>query len=385
MSLWRREPLSKYPTVADLSKRAKKRIPFFAWEYLDSGTGAERLVDANRQALDAVTLRPSFCHGDFEPSLETELFGHRFSVPFGMAPVGMSGLMWPGAERALAQAAKEHDLPYALSMVACETPETIGGIAKDKSWFQLYPTKDPEISRDLMDRAWAAGMRVLVVTIDVPVGSRRERQLRAGLTVPPRMTPLMLWRVVKRPEWALSTLFYGQPRFWTLERYFEGDAFKSAGDPVARIVGGRPSWTTIGNIRAHWQGTLVVKGIQDPGDADRAIDLGADGIVVSNHGGRQFDGGPPAINLLPPIRDSVGDRCKILFDSGIRRGLDIVRALASGADFCLLGRPFLYGVAALGHSGASHTYQILREDLRNNMIQLGVDSIDAVKAILPEI
>ncbi|MES0884931.1 alpha-hydroxy acid oxidase [Roseibium sp. SCP14] len=370
---------NRYPSVADLARKAKRRMPHFAWEYLDSGTGAERLVDENRSALDAIRFVPDFCKGAIEPVLETELFGKTYSAPFGIAPVGMSGLMWPGAELILARAARDRNIPYCLSTVACETPEEVAPLTGGNAWFQLYPPPDAQIRKDLVGRAWSAGITTLVVTIDVPIGSRRERQLRAGLTVPPRITPLTLWHVAKRPVWALATLVHGQPRFRTLTPYFDASEFKSAGTPVGRIVGGRPDWSMIEEIRSLWQGTLIVKGVMSRGDAERSVACGADGLVVSNHGGRQFDGGPSAISLVPGIREQVGDRCKILFDSGIRGGLDVVRALSMGADFCLLGRAFLYGVAALGARGAAHTYDVLREDLRNNMIQLGAGSIADLK------
>ena len=210
---------NSYPSIWHLAAKAKQRMPYFAWEYLDSGTGMERLVDRNRQALDAVRMVPRVLAGRFQPDISTRLFGRDYSAPFGIAPVGLSGLMWPGAELTLARAAEKNQIPYGLSMVANETPEDVAGQAPNMTWMQLYPPSQPEVEKDLLERSKQAGIETLIVTVDVPVGSRRERQLAAGLTVPPQMTPKTIWRVAKRPQWALSTLRYGQPRFKTLEPY----------------------------------------------------------------------------------------------------------------------------------------------------------------------
>lgn len=372
---------NNFPMVSDLAALARRKMPYFAWEYLDSGTGAETLMTKNRNALDAVSFVPNFCLGDFTPSLETELFGMTYDVPFGIAPIGLTGLMCPQGELMLARTARAKNLPYCLSTVACETPEDVAAEAGGNGWFQLYPPSDADTRNDLMNRAWVAGMKTLVVTIDVPVGSRRERHLRAGLTMPPRKTPLTLWRAASRPSWAIATLRYGEPSFKTLEPYFDPDEIGKTGNPAGKIVSGRADWDVIRDLRANWEGSLVIKGIMSPSDAQTAIDLGADGIVVSNHGGRQFDGGPASIDLLPPIKKVVGDQCKILFDSGLRGGLDIMRALSLGADFCLFGRAFIYGVSALGERGALHTVDILAEDLRNNMIQVGAKSVRDVQKL----
>ncbi|WP_421907547.1 alpha-hydroxy acid oxidase [Mameliella sp.] len=370
---------AKYPALSYLIPRARRRVPFFAWEYLASGTGAERLVGANRAALDRVLLPPKVAQGRYHPDTSTSLFGQHYSVPFGASPVGMSGLIWPGAELILARAARENGFPYTLSMVANETPEAVAKAAGENAWFQLYPLKEPEIEDDLMARAAAAGIRTLVVTLDVPVGSRRERQLAAGLTVPPKVTPQTLWRVAKRPVWALETLRHGQPRFRTLENYFPASAMADSAKMVGTIVDGRPDWNTVTRLRQQWQGNLVVKGLLNPQDAEKAIDCGADGVAVSNHGGRQFDAARASIDALPEVAEKVAGRVPVLFDSGALWGLDILRALSRGADFCLLGRGFLYAVAALGDKGGDHAHSVLKQDLENNMIQMGARTLGDVK------
>lgn len=370
---------NKYPSVWHLATQAKKRMPFFAWEYLDSGTGMEKLVDRNREALDKIHLTPRALLGRFTPDLRTSLFGQEFSVPFGAAPVGMSGLMWPGAELALARTAQAKSMPYGLSMVANEDPETVSAIAPDHTWMQIYCPKEPDVLGDLLARSKAAGIKTLIITVDVPVGSRRERQLAAGLTVPPKMNAQTLWRVAKRPKWALATLTYGQPRFKTLEPYFPQDQMREGAKLIGNIVDGRPDWAYFDKIREQWDGQLIVKGIMHPDDAETAIAHGSDAVWVSNHGGRQFDGSRAAIDALPAIAEVVAERVPVLFDSGIRGGLDILRALSLGADFCFLGRAFLYGVAAIGDAGADHVYDILRGDLENNMIQIGARNIQELR------
>ncbi len=371
---------NRYPSIPYLAEKARKRVPFFAWEYLASGTGTERLVPRNRAALDAVELVPRVLRGRFTPSLETEIFGRRYSVPFGTAPVGLSGLMWPGTERFIARAAAEKGFPYGLSTVANESPETIGPLCEGNGWFQLYTPVDPEIRADIMRRAHESGFGTLMITVDVPVGSRRERQLVAGVSVPPQFTPRSIWRAAIRPRWSLETLANGLPRFKTLETYFDGQTFAGAARFVGKVVDGRPDWDMLRQMRDAWPGHFVVKGVMHPEDAEMAVAAGADGIVVSNHGGRQFDAAPASIDVLPEVAKAVNGRLKIVFDSGIEGGLDIMRALSLGADFCMLGRAFLYGTAALGSRGGTHVYDILKADLEANMVQYGAADIAALKS-----
>jgi L-lactate dehydrogenase (cytochrome) len=363
--------MNRYPRIAELRQRARQRIPHFAWEYLDSGTGADQCMQRNEQALAAVTLEPQFMKGAFEPELATTLFDVRYSVPFGVSPVGLTALMWPHAERILARTAARHRLPFTLSTAATESPEVIGPLTEGMGWFQLYPPRDATIRRDLLLRARDTGFTTLLVTADVPVASRRERQIRAGVSVPPRITPIMLWRCLLRPAWSWATLRAGSPRFRGLEKYIDGNDMQDMLSFIGEGLGGTLDWEYLQAVRQEWDGPLVLKGVIDTAAAERAVSIGFDGIMVSNHGGRQFDGAPASITALPRIAAAVGKRTKILFDSGVRSGLDIARALALGADFVLLGRAFMYGVAALGRRGGDHVAQILQADLANNMTQLG--------------
>ena len=367
--------LNKYPAVSDLATKAKRRIPHVAWEYLDSGTGIEHLKNLNRTALNAVRMTPRFCRGKLTPNVETELFGNTFSAPFGMAPVGLTGLMWSQAEILLAQSAVRCNIPFSLSTVATETPERVGRHVGENGWFQLYPPKERHLRADLLRRAWESGFKVLLITADVPERSSRERSRRAGLQNPPKFTPGFVWQGLTHPAWSLATLRRGLPQLRTVTGYTEFKDAVNTDKFVRSKLGGNLSWEICEELRDTWPGAVVLKGILHPADAEKAAAIGLDGIVVSNHGGRQFDGGPAAIDALPDVVRTANGRLKILFDSGIRTGLDIMRALHLGADFVLAGRPFMYGVCALGKYGGDHVFQIFYDDLKNNMAQYGTESI----------
>ena len=372
--------LHQYPAVSDLARKAKQRIPDVAWEYLIAGTGEEQLLHRNRDALNAITIPPEFCQGDLSPDLSTTLFGQVYQAPFGIAPVGLTGLMWPQAELILAQAATKHSIPFSLSTVATETPEALAPHIGEMGWFQLYPPREQELRQSLMDRAWDAGFKVLLITADVPTPSRRERTKRAGLQMPPKMTPSFIWQGITHPTWTWYTLRRGLPKLRTVASYSQFQDMMSVGKFVRARLGGNLSWEICEEIKAYWPGPVVLKGVLHPADAERAIAIGMDGIVVSNHGGRQFDGAPAAIEALPRIAQVAKGKTALIMDSGIRTGLDILRALSLGADFTLLGRAFLFGVAALGAYGGEHVIEILRDDLKNNMIQLGVEELKNIPA-----
>lgn len=363
-----------FPALSDLRARAQKRIPKFVWEYLDSGTGVEATRRRNRTALDAIGMMPSVLHGEFEPDLSTALFGADMPLPFGIAPVGMSGLMWPDAERLLARAARDLGIPYTISTVATASPEDVADDLGAHGWFQMYPPRDEAIRRDMLDRARNSGFKTLVLTVDVPVASRRERQTRSGLTNPPRLTPRLLAQVALRPAWAMGMAQRGMPHMRMLDAY----ATTSTNNlPVTAHVGyllrTSPDWDYVQWLRDAWDGPFVVKGILRSADAQRLETLGVDAIWVSNHAGRQFDGAPAAIDALPAIRRAT--QLPIIFDSGIEGGLDILRAMASGADFVMLGRAWHYALGALGAQGPQHLAHILREDLKSCMGQLGTRTL----------
>lgn len=360
-----------YPALSDLKARARRRLPHFVWEYLDSATGDETVKQLNRSALDALRLRPAVLEGRFSPDLATRLLGTDYSAPYGIAPIGMSGLIWPGAEPALARLAAEKRIPYNLSTVATRLPEEVGPHAGDMGWFQLYPPADPEIRADILRRAKAAGFRVLVLTVDIPVASRRERQRRADLSIPPRKTPRMIFQAAIRPRWALGTVMTGLPRLKLMESYNRAEEGTSSTDHIGYRLRTNPDWDYVAQVRELWDGPFVLKGILRPEDAARAAQAGVDAVWASNHAGRQFDGCPATVDVLSGIREAIPD-LPLIADGGAETGLDILRLIARGADFVMLGRAWHYALAAFGPRGAAHLDHILRDDLVANMHQLGL-------------
>jgi len=318
---------------------------------------------------------PHMMKGKVQPDLTTELFGTTYNAPFGIAPVGLTGLMWPGIESMLTDTAARYRIPYCLSTVATETPETIGAKANGMGWFQLYPPRDPEMRRDLLNRARDAGMTTLVITADTATQSRRERQKRAEVSVPPKRTIRTYWRAAIRPQWSMATLSHGLPRFRTLEKYVDSTDMAEIGAYMNDNLGSL-DWAYLEDTRKEWEGPILVKGILHKDDARRCIECGADGIIVSNHGGRQFDGAPAPIQVLPAIADEIGNDGVIVFDSGIRSGLDICRALALGAEFVMLGRAFIFGAAALGQQGSDHVADLLLADIESNLGNLGCNDLN---------
>ncbi|WP_324755273.1 alpha-hydroxy acid oxidase [Roseovarius sp. Pro17] len=360
---------ARYPALSDLKARARRRLPRFVWEYLDSGTGAERARHAGSAALRNIALMPSILHGEITPDLSTTLFERAHPLPFGIGPVGMSGLVWPDAERHLARAAATADIPYTLSTVAAQTPEDIGPLAGDHAWFQMYPPRDETVRRDMLARVRAAGFTVLVLTVDVPVASRRERQTRSGLIQPPRLTPRLMAQVALRPAWAIGMARMGLPRMRLIDSYAGDTSGLPSTAHAGYLLRTSPDRAYLDWLRAHWDGPLMVKGVLDPADVPMLEEAGVDAIWVSNHGGRQFDGAPATIHQLPLIRAAT--RLPLIFDGGVTGGLDILRAIALGADFVMMARPWQYALAALGPLGLQHLVHILAADMRANMGQLG--------------
>ncbi|QFT93681.1 L-lactate dehydrogenase [cytochrome] [Roseovarius sp. THAF9] len=374
---------ARFPAISDLRARARRRLPHFVWEYLDSGTGAEATTRRNKTQLDAVRLMPSILHGEITPDLKTSFLSQMFNLPFGIAPVGMSGMIWPGAEQLLARTAARANIPYTLSTVASQKPEDLSSSIGENAWFQLYPPRDPDIRSDMLQRIKKAGFSTLVLTVDVPVGSRRERQVRSGLTQPPRITPRILAQIATCPAWAMAMAGRGMPRM----RFIDDYAPKTKGLPSNKHAGyllrTSPDWSYLTWLREHWNGSLIVKGVQDHRDVPRLQSEGVDAIWISNHAGRQFDAAPATIEALPRIRAATD--LPIILDGGVEGGLDILRALALGANFVMMGRAWHYALAALGCDGPDHLVHILKSDLEANMGQLGlVNPQDAPTRLLPD-
>ena len=363
---------AKFPAISDLKRAARRRIPHFVWEYLDSATGREAVPQRNRAALDAVQLRPSILHGELTPDTSSTFLGRDYPLPFGVAPVGMSGLIWPDGERLLARAATDAGLPYTLSTVATAIPEDVGPLTAGHGWFQIYPPRDPDIRADMLKRAHDSGFDTLVLTVDVPAPSRRERQTRGGLVQPPRLTPRLLAQVARCPAWAVGITQKGMPRMALIDGY-AGDLAKSGTLPsnahVGYLLRTSPDWEYLQALRDAWGGKMIVKGVLNADDAALLEGAGVDALWVSNHTGRQFDGAPATIDALPAIRAATD--LPLIVDSGIDCGLDVLRALALGADFVMLGRAWHYALGALGAIGPAHLVDVLRADMIANMHQIG--------------
>ncbi len=370
----------RYPALSDMRIRAKRRLPHFVWEYLDSGTGQDLTKARNRQELDAVRLMPSVLHGEIKPDLTTNVLGRTHALPVGIAPVGMSGLIWPDAERHLARAAAAENIAYTLSTVASQTPEDLQPVIGEDAWFQLYTPRDPEIRRDMLARVKAAGFSTLVMTLDVPVGSRRERQMRSGLTQPPRLTPRLLSQIARCPAWAAGMARQGMPRMRLIDDYAPDTKGLPSSAHVGYLLRTVPDWDYLRAVRDAWTGPMVVKGVLRTEDAQRFEGEGIDAIWVSNHGGRQFDAAPGATEVLPAIRAET--RLPLIVDGGAESGLDILRLLALGADYVMMARAWHYALAALGPAGPAHLADILRADLMANMGQLGLTQLAQVRACL---
>ncbi|NNK78744.1 MAG: alpha-hydroxy-acid oxidizing protein [Litoreibacter sp.] len=364
---------ANFPAISDLKRAARRRIPHFVWEYLDSATGVEATQARNRTKLDEVLLRTSILHGEFTPDMSVRLLGRDYPLPFGISPVGMSGLIWPGAEKTLAKTAAKLGIPYGLSTVATQLPDDVGPLVGEQGWFQMYPPRDPEIRKDMLDRARNSGFHTLILTVDVPVASRRERQIRGGLTQPPRLTGRLALQAAMCPVWLNGIRQTGMPRMRLMDCYADAASQLPSNEHVGYLLRTSPDWDYVSWLREAWDGPFVVKGVTNPEDAKRLEQEGIDAIWVTNHAGRQFDGSLSSIECLPGVRAATS--LPVIFDSGIEGGLDILRALALGADFVMLGRAWHYALGALGDKGPEHLADILAKDLAANMGQIGAKEL----------
>ena len=362
---------SQYPSVSDLRKRAKFKMPKFAFDYLDGGCNDDINLNKNRTDIQKIELMPNYLSAFNESIMKTELFGHTYDAPFGIAPIGLQGLMWPNSPEILAKAAKEHNIPFILSTVTTSSIETIAEITEGKSWFQLYHPADEKIKNDLLDRAENAGISVLVILADVPTFGFRPRDIKNGLSMPQKINLNNIIEIIKNPEWTLKTLLYGKPAFKTMMPYIpKGLNFQKLGEFMDITFSGRLNEERIASIRSKWKGTLIIKGIVGEQDTEKAIRLGADGLIISNHGGRQLDAGQSSIVSMTDLAKKYKNQIKIMVDSGLQSGPDIARAMASGAEFSFMGRSFMYGVGALGNEGGNHTISLIKKELLQVMEQL---------------
>lgn len=361
----------KYPSVQDLKKKAKKRMPKFAFDYLEGGCNDELNVWCNEEDFKHILLMPRYLKKRKEVDMSVDLFGTTYRAPFGIAPVGLQGLMWPNAPDILAKAALKHNIPFILSTVSTSSIEQIAVLTESKFWFQLYHPKENSLRDDILRRLQDVECQVLVVLVDVPSFGLRYREIRAGLSMPPKHTLRNFIQAATRPIWALETLRAGMPSFATLKPYMrKGMDIKQLGKFMNDTFSGKVDADKVRAIRDLWPGKLVVKGVVSEEDAELCAQIGVDGIIISNHGGRQIDAGESTIQSLKRLVTHYKSKYKIMIDSGLRSGPDIARALACGADFAFMGRPFMYGVGALGNKGGDHTIAMLKAQLKQVMEQV---------------
>ena len=367
----------KYPSVDDLRIRAKAKIPKFAFEYLDGGCNNDVNLKKNTSRIRDVELKPKYLVDYTPPNLKTELFGHEYDAPFGISPVGLQGLMWPKSPEILAKAAFDHNIPFVLSTVTTASIESISEITEGRAWFQLYHPTEERVTKDLLKRAEAAHCPVLVILADVPSFGYRPRDIRNGLSMPPKMTVSNILSAMKRPHWALNTLINGQPSFEILKPYMQKNLnLNQLAKFMDATFSGRLNEDKIKRIRDLWKGKLVLKGAESIYDVEKAYQLGLDGVIISNHGGRQVDVGQATIDSLNSIAPLYKDKIKVMMDSGIRGGADVARVMASGADFSFMGRTFMYGVSALGKKGGNHTIAMLKTQLTQVMEQMSCAEVN---------
>jgi isopentenyl diphosphate isomerase/L-lactate dehydrogenase-like FMN-dependent dehydrogenase len=361
---------SRYPAIADLKLRAKRRLPNFAFDYVDNAIDEEDAKQRNRQAFRDIILTPRYLRDVSTVDTNATLFGTEYSLGFGVSPVGLGNMMWPGAELALARAAQAARIPHVLSTFSTTDLDLIAQAAPDVCWFQLYVPRKLDVMEDLIGRVKRAGFNALVVTVDIPVGAKRNRELKNSLKLPFGVTPRMIWQSLTHPTWALATLAHGAPDFVNIARY-RTDKGNTLSEFVSSMtIPGLPL-ERLHKIREVWDGPLIVKGLQAEENFRQAIECGADGIIISNHGGRQLDAAPATIDTLRHLPDDIADKVTVMVDSGARTGLDVLRAKALGAKAVFSGRSFYYGMGALGAAGANQVIEIFRDEITRSLKQLG--------------
>ncbi|WP_316767422.1 alpha-hydroxy acid oxidase [Pedobacter frigiditerrae] len=369
---------SQYPSVADLRRKAKSRIPKFAFDYLEGGCNEGLNLSRNESDFGNILLKPNYLRVGGEIDMSVELFGRKYSAPFGVSPIGLQGLMWPNAPEILAKAAAKQDIPYTLSTVSTSSIERIAEVSEGKAWFQLYHPTENSLRDDILNRLKAVECPVLVVLVDVPAFGLRYKEIKSGLSIPPKMSINNILQAFARPLWGIKTLQHGIPSFATLKPYMEkGLDMSQLGQFMNKTFTGKVDIEKVQAIRDIWKGPLVLKGIATDEDMQAAIQIGVDGVIVSNHGGRQIDAGESSINSLIKLAGNPAykSKLKIMLDGGIRSGVDLARAHAVGSDFNFMGRPFMYGVGALGNEGGEHTINMFKTHLYQIMQQLTIENV----------
>lgn len=359
-------------SVDDFRIGARRRMPRIIFDALDGAAGNETASRLNSAAFDEVRLQGRVLVNVENRHLQSSFLGCQWQVPFGIAPMGMCDLFWPGADKAMARVAREVGFPLGVSTMSSTTLEQLFDLAGGNAWFQLYAGESDQLTHNLVARAASTGYQALILTADVPALAPRQRDLRNGFKVPFRIGPKQALDFACHPQWTLATLKNGRPKSRNINSLPKDATIGTRVGQFRRDAGrGHFDWNFLRELRAQWPHKLILKGVMCAEDARNAVDAGVDAVYVSNHGGRQLDSAPAAISILPLIREALGPEYPIVFDSGVRSGEDIVRTLASGAGFVMLGRPFLYALGAGGAGGLSQLLSLLMNELSTVMAQLG--------------
>ena len=374
------KPSTKIHTIDDAIRLSKKRLPKLVFDFIDGASGDDKLAEINSTALDQIRLEPKVLRNVENRNLSKKIFDFHFDYPFGFAPMGMTNLSWPDADKMIAKESAYNNIPTCVSMASSTTLEDMFTFSEGHSWMQIYIFQSEEFIMELLKRAESIGYKVLILTVDVPILSRRARDDRNGFGYPFKIGPKQFLDFALHPQWSLTTLFKGAPQPMNY-------VTSKSGDQIFRRKESRGAtdWNTLKRVREAWKGKLIIKGVMNSEDAIKIKEAGADAIQVSNHGGRQLDSATASINALPLIRKALGDDFPILFDSGIRSGSDILRALALGADFVMFGRPLMYAIGADGARGLRRIINLIKEELSTNLGLVGLTDINEVdKKIIAE-
>ena len=374
------KPSNKIHTIDDAIRLSKKRLPKLVFDFIDGASGDDKLAEINSKALDQIRLEPKVFRNVENRKLSKKIFDFHFDYPFGFAPMGMTNLSWPDADKMIAKESAYNNIPTCVSMASSSTLEDMFTFSEGHSWMQIYIFQSEEFIMELLKRAENIGYKVLILTVDVPVLSRRARDDRNGFGYPFKIGPKQFLDFALHPQWSLTTLIKGAPKPMNY-------VTSKSGDQIFRRKESRGAtdWNTLKRVRDAWKGRLIIKGVMNSEDALKIKEAGADAIQVSNHGGRQLDSATASINALPLIRKALGDDFPILFDSGIRSGSDILRALALGADFVMFGRPLMYAIGADGAKGLRRIINLIKEELSTNLGLVGLTDINEVdKKIIAE-
>ena len=373
-------PSTKIHTIDDAIRLSKKRLPKLVFDFIDGASGDDKLAEINSTALDQIRLEPKVFRNVENRNLSKKIFDFHFDYPFGFAPMGMTNLSWPEADKMIAKESAYNNIPTCVSMASSTTLEDMFTFSEGHSWMQIYIFQSEEFIMELLKRAENIGYKVLILTVDVPILSRRSRDDRNGFGYPFKIGPKQFLDFALHPQWSLTTLFKGAPQPMNY-------VTSKSGDQIFRRKESRGAtdWNTLKRVRDAWKGKLIIKGVMNSEDALKIKEAGADAIQVSNHGGRQLDSATASINALPLIRKALGDDFPILFDSGIRSGSDILRALALGANFVMFGRPLMYAIGADGAKGLRRIINLIKEELSTNLGLVGLTDINEVdKKIIAE-